>query len=110
MSYIPGTLFSRGSDKQALGNQTRSSLRTVEIFEEQLRLATTELAPRSLPFLLAVCFLLHHSTTPLLRCRSFTNHAPSLLATNFSSFTTSAANFRIPSAVFSVAIALSFSR
>ena len=34
----------------------------------------------------------------------------SLLATNFSSFTTSAANLRMPSAVFSVAIALSFSR
>jgi hypothetical protein len=33
-----------------------------------------------------------------------------LLATNFSSFTMSAANLRMPSAVFSVAIALSFTR
>src|SRR4029077_13704077 len=41
---------------------------------------------------------------PIRRDRSY-----SLLATNFSSFTTSAANLRIPSAVFSVAIAFSFS-
>src|SRR5438045_9328858 len=46
----------------------------------------------------------HYSTTPPLHC--FYN----LLATNFSSFTISAANFRIPSDVFSVAIALSLNR
>src|SRR4030095_16602697 len=36
------------------------------------------------------------------------SYLPSLLATNFSSLTMSAANLRMPSAVFSVAIAFSF--
>ena len=38
------------------------------------------------------------------------NYLPNLLATNFSSFTISAANLRMPSAVFSVAIAFSLRR
>src|SRR5438128_2446299 len=75
---------------------------TAEIFKEQIRLVRQTLL-RALSSLLPTSY----STTPATR---LTNHDPSLLATNFSSFTTSAANLRIPSAVFSVAIASSFSR
>src|SRR5438132_4288138 len=75
---------------------------TAEIFKEKIRLVRQNLL-RALSSLLPTSY----STTPATR---LTNHDPSLLATNFSSFTTSAANLRIPSAVFSVAIASSFSR
>jgi hypothetical protein len=51
-----------------------------------------------------------HGKMKIIRASPRPNYLSILLATNFSSLTMSAANFRIPSAVFSVAMALSFTR
>src|SRR5205823_4109961 len=61
-------------------------------------------------FLRSSLFLLLSPPSSPLRSPLFASCYRSFSATSFSSFTTSAANLRIPSAVFSVAIALSFTR